>query len=360
MKLKFRLIILLLIIASFGYAQNHESSEEKIEQFEQKEKFNPGEFIVDEVLDHYEWHIMEIDNKEISIPLPVIVYSKERSKLYAFSSKKLRHGHHYKNFFIAEEGKYKGKVVEQLSNGDIVRPIDISITKNVLAIWISIALLFWIFLSMAKKYKEKPLSAPKGFQALLEPIVLFVRDDIAKAAIGEDKYEKYTPFLLSVFFFIFLNNLLGLLPTFPGGANVTGNLAVTGVLAFFTFVITTFSGTKHYWKHIFWNPDVPWWLKVPLPLMPLVELTGVITKPTVLMIRLFANILGGHIVRVTFISLIFIFAAFGAAAAYGVSVISIFFVVFVTFLEMLVAFIQAYVFTLLSAIYFGMATEEGH
>ncbi len=318
--------------------------------------FDPGRYIVDEVLDHYEWEIFKIKNTDVSIPLPVIVYSKLRHKFYAFCSCKLREGHKYKGFFIPEDGKFRGRIVELDAQGNRVRPIDLSITKNVLAIWISVLILFWIFIPMAKRYQQNPLSPPKGFHALLEPLILFIRDDIAKTNIGE-KYEKYLPYLLTLFFFIFLNNLLGLLPFFPGGANVTGNLAVTGVMATFTFVITTVSGTKHYWKHIFWNPEVPWWLKVPIPLMPLVELTGVFTKPTVLMIRLFANILGGHIVRVTFITLIFIFAAFGVAAAYGVSIISVLFVVFITFLEMLVAFIQAYVFTILSALYFGMALE---
>ncbi len=358
MRLKISLILLLFFTATLGFAQHH--GEETYEQKEEEKKaeFDPGRFIIEEVLDHYEWHIMEIGHKEISIPLPIIVYSKQRKQWFVFCASKLRHGHHYKGFFIPEEGKYKGKVVELGPDGERIRPIDISITKNVLAIWISVALLFGIFLPIAKRYKQNPISAPKGFQALIEPLIIFIRDDIAKAAIGE-KYERYTPFLLTVFFFIFANNLLGLLPFFPGGANVTGNLAVTGVLAFFTFVITTFSGTKHYWKHIFWNPEVPWWLKAPLPLMPIVELIGVFTKPTVLMIRLFANILGGHIVRVTFISLIFIFGLYiSYAVGYAVSIVSVALAVFVTFLELLVAFIQAYIFTFLSAIYFGMAVEE--
>ncbi len=342
----------MIFAISFAQDSTHKTTTDKANH----QKFDPGQFILDEVLDHYEWEIMKIKNKEISIPLPVIAYSKIRHKLYAFCSCKLREGHHYKGFFIPEEGKYRGRLVELTPDGQRVRPIDLSITKDVIAIWISVIVLLLIFIPIAKRYKQNPLSAPKGFQALLEPLILFIRDDVAKTNIGE-KYEKYTPYLLTIFFFIFLNNLFGLLPFFPGGANTTGNLAVTGVMAFFTFVITTFSGTKHYWKEIFWNPEVPWWLKAPIPLMPLVELTGVFTKPTVLMIRLFANILGGHIVRVTFITLIFIFAAYGVAAAYGVSIISVLFVVFVTFLEMLVAFIQAYVFTILSALYFGMAVK---
>jgi F-type H+-transporting ATPase subunit a len=163
-----------------------------------------------------------------------------------------------------------------------------------------------------------------------------------------------------LFFFIFLNNVLGLIPIFPGGANITGNIAITLVLALFTFAITTFSGNKNYWTHIINAPGVPWWLKIPIPLMPIVEIVGVFTKPFVLMVRLFANISAGHIIALGFFSLIFIFGNLSIYAGYGISVLSIAFTVFMTFLEFLVAFIQAYVFTLLSALYFGMAIEEHH
>ncbi len=350
MKVKHVLLAIIFVFTGIaGFAQQ-----------EHKAKFNAGDFVIEEVLDSYWWHIAKVGDHEIAIPLPVILHSKVRNQWYFFWSNKLMEGKHYKGFFIKEDSPNKGKIFEKDNQGNLIRPLDLSITKNVVAIWISMILLFWIFLSVAKRYKENPLRAPRGMQALLEPLILFIRDDVARASIGEEKYQKYMPFLLSVFFFIFINNLLGLLPTFPGGANVTGNLAVTGVMAFFTFVITTFSGNKHYWKHIFWNPEAPWWLKVPIPLLPFIELTGIFIKPTVLMIRLFANILGGHIVRVTFVALIFIFAVFGVVAAYGISVISVLFIVFVTFLELLVAFIQAYVFTFLSAIYFGMAVEQEH
>jgi len=197
-------------------------------------------------------------------------------------------------------------------------------------------------------------------QNLFEPVILFVRDDIAKPAIGEKRFEKFMPFLLTVFFFILINNLLGLIPIFPFGANVTGNIGVTMVLAMFTFLVTTFNTNKHYWKEIY-NPEVPWWLKFPIPLMPIVELTGVITKPFVLMIRLFANMLAGHLIVTVFVSLIFIFAVkMGVAGGLGVSVISVLFSVFMLLLDVLVSFIQAYVFTLLSALYFGMASPEHH
>ena len=166
------------------------------------------------------------------------------------------------------------------------------------------------------------------------------------------------PYLLTIFFFIFLNNILGLIPIFPGGANVTGNIAVTMVMAVFTFILTTVSGNKHYWIDIVNTPGVPWWLKLPIPLMPVVEIIGVITKPFVLMVRLFANMAAGHIITLGFISLIFIFGAMNVALGYGVSVGAVAFMIFMNLLELLVAFIQAYVFTLLSALYFGLATIE--
>ncbi|MCK4407946.1 MAG: F0F1 ATP synthase subunit A, partial [Bacteroidales bacterium] len=259
---------------------------------------------------------------------------------------------------ILEEDFVHGDVIEEGANEDL--PLDFSITKNVFSIFISIVIICWIFISIAKTYKKRKGKAPKGLQSLLEPIILFIRDDIAKLAIGEKKYEKFMPYLLTLFFFIFLNNLLGLVPFFPGGANVTGNIAVTGVLALFTLIITFFSGNKNYWTHIINTPGVPWWLKFPVPLMPIIELTGIITKPFVLMVRLFANITAGHIIVLGFVSLIFIFGNINIAMGYGVSIVSVLFAIFMGLLELLVALIQAYVFTLLSALYFGMATEENH
>jgi F-type H+-transporting ATPase subunit a len=277
-------------------------------------------------------------------------------------STKFHHGHDaYEGYYISHDDFNAGKVVRKDAQGLEVRPdLDISITKNVFAILFSSLLLIIIFISVAKSYRKSAGHAPSGLQSFLEPIIIFVRDDIAKASIGEKKYEKYLPFLLTIFFFILLNNLLGLIPLFPGGANVTGNIGVTGVLAAFTFIITTFSGNKAYWAHIFNAPGVPWWLKFPVPLMPIVELMGVFTKPFVLMVRLFANITAGHIIILGFISLIFIFGEMSAGLGYGVSIVSVGFSIFMNFLELLVAFIQAYVFTLLSALYFGMATEEAH
>ncbi len=216
------------------------------------------------------------------------------------------------------------------------------------------ALLLWIFLSIAGAYTRRAGMAPKGLQSFIEPIILFVRDDVAKSAIGP-KYMKYMPYLLTAFFFIFLNNLLGLIPIFPGGANLTGNIAVTLVLALITFGIVTFSGNKHYWHHIFAMPGVPGWVLV---ILTPVEILGMLLKPFVLMIRLFANITAGHIIALSFFSLIFVFGETSAGAGYGVAIGSWAFTVFMAMLELLVAFIQAYVFTFLSAMYIGAAIEE--
>ncbi len=355
-------IFISILLVGYGNlsAQNHSHGENDIEEAHAKaEKLNAGELIMDHIGDAYDWHLATVGETHISIPLPVILIS-EHSGFHVFMSTKFHHGHEsYKNFHIAgKTSPYKGKIVETI-NGKEVRPYDFSITKNVLAIMISAIFLYLIFSSVAKSYKRNPNSAPKGLQSLLEPIILFVRDDIAKSSIGKH-YERFMPFLLSIFFFILINNLLGLVPIFPGGANITGNIAVTMVLAVFTFIITSVSGNKNYWKHIFNTPGVPWWLKFPIPLMPVIEILSMFTKPFVLMVRLFANITAGHIIALGFFSLIFVFGEMAKPAGYGISVLSVSFTVFLTFLEFLVAFIQAYVFTLLSALFFGMATEEEH
>jgi F-type H+-transporting ATPase subunit a len=322
--------------------------------------FRPGEFILEHIGDAYEWHILTVKGRHVSIPLPVILYSKE-SGFHAFMSNRLHHGETFRGFRIAAEGEpHKGKIVEQAKDGSFVRPLlDISITKNVLSLFVSMAFLLWIFLSVARRYTASPDRAPRGLQGLVEPVILFVRDDIARPAIGR-KYGRFMPFLLTVFFFILINNLMGLIPFFPFGANVTGNIAVTLVLAVFTFIITLGNSNRNYWIHIFNAPGVPWWLKIPLPIMPFIEFVGLLIKPFVLMVRLFANITAGHIIAIGFFSLIFIFGAKSVAMGYGVSVVSVAFTIFMSVLELLVAFIQAYVFTLLSALYFGSAVEEHH
>jgi len=396
-----QLFIIALIISAFSakpsYSNPQDDHNAPVAEHETVDEsaFNAGEMIIEHVIDSYEWHIMTIGETHISIPLPVIIYH-DGTWITFMSSKFVNHHTHSKQplFFneqgemlkydelghgpdatfgiaIMNEGGHKGKIAyiktkEYFEHHAIVEdidaglPMDISITKNVVALWFSIALILWIFTSIAKSYKTRKGMAPKGLQSVFEPLILFIRDDIVKSSIGEKRYEKYLPYLLTLFFFIFFNNLLGIIPIFPGGANLTGNIAITGVLAIITFIITSVSANKNYWIHIINTPGVPWWLKFPVPLMPIVEIMGVFTKPFVLMVRLFANMTAGHIVILGFMSLIFIFGDMNVGVGYGFSVVSILFSVFMSILELLVAFIQAYVFTLLSALYIGMATEESH
>lgn len=352
------------MLSANAFCNDVETFGEEIEAAE--EKFDAGELIFDHILDSYDWHICTWKGKHVSVYLPIIVFSE--GEMYVFSSRHLGHGHDYitndkhganVTFAIAHDGKYEGKVVRLMADGTQVRPFDISITKTVCGLLISCTLLVVIFLLVAKGYRERGERAPKGVQALLEPLIIYVRDDIAKTNIGKD-YEKYLPYLLTVFFFIFFNNLLGLIPFFPFGANITGSISVTVVLALFTFCYTTFTGKKHYYQDIFNTPGVPWWLKMPLPLMPLIEVIGCFIKPFVLAVRLFANITAGHIVVLGFICMIFILGEMSAAAGGAMSVLSLMLAIFADCLEVLVAYIQAYVFTLLSAIYFGMAAKEEH
>jgi F-type H+-transporting ATPase subunit a len=360
----FRLSFVLIIV--FSFLNLLANAEEKTEK-SGKEGFNAGKMIIEHITDAHEWHIAEVGETVIYVPLPVILI--DNGKLVMFMSSQFHHGEEsYYGYKLDVEGeldngKYKGKIVK-LKEGteDQVAsvPLDFSITKNVLSIFISCIILFLVFISIARRYKKRGL-VPRGFlQSSLETLILFVRDEVARPIIGPKKYEKYMPFLLTVFFFIFFTNLLGLIPFMPGGANVTGNIAVTMVLAIFTFVITTFSANKSYWKHIVNTPGVPWWLKLPVPLMPIVEALGVFTKPFVLAVRLFANITAGHIIILGFMALIFIFGQFSAGAGYGISIVSVIFGIFMSLIELLIAFIQALIFTLLSALYFSMATEEHH
>jgi F-type H+-transporting ATPase subunit a len=357
------ILALVVWISSPVFAQHEMTESQQAHEIQHEDEvaeeyFNVGEMIIEHITDAYEWHIITLGKTHVTVPLPVILYDK--GQWHVFSSSHFHHGE-YMGYSILEDGAMKGKIVRKDLSGTEVRPdLDISFTKNVLAIFMSLIILVVVFISVANLYKKNKGHAPKGLQSFLEPIIIFIRDDIAKASIGEKKYEKYLPFLLTIFFFILINNLMGIIPFFPGGANVTGNIAVTGVLAVFTFIITTFSGNKNYWTHIINAPGVPWWLKIPVPLMPVVELMGIFTKPFVLMVRLFANIIAGHIIILGFISLIFIFGEMSTGLGYGVSIVSVGFSIFMDFLELLVAFIQAYVFTLLSALYFGMATEEAH
>lgn len=313
----------------------------------ENKKFNAGEMIIHHIVDAHEWHIAEFGHTHLSIPLPVILLND--GKLYSFLSNKLKetneHGIKEYGNFVYSHGHFEAK------NGSKI--YDFSITKNTAAMMLSVLLLMFIFLAVARSYKANHGKAPKGLQSFLEPLIIFIRDEVAKASIGP-KYEKYMPFLLTVFFFIWGNNLLGLIPIFPGGANVTGNIAVTLVLAVFTFAITTLTAKKYYWSHIF-LPDVP---KALYPLLIPIEIIGMFLKPFVLMVRLFANITAGHIIVLGFFSLIFIFGEMNPGLGFGVSIFSVAFTLFMSMLELLVAFLQAYVFTLLSALYFGSAVEE--
>ncbi len=360
---RLQLVLVALLMAGFSYGNTSPQAASN-GKADTQEAFNAGEMIIDHIVDAHEWHILTYNDFHLSIPLPVILL--DNGKLVVFSSGHLHHGlEAYNGYRLMNEGVNKGKIVKVQADGETPDasakiPLDFSITKNVVSLFISILVLCLIFISIGNRYKNNPDSAPRGLQSVLEPLILFVRDDIAIPGLGKKKYARFMPFLLTAFFFIFLNNLMGLIPIFPGGANLTGNISITLVLALFTFVITTFNGNKNYWLHIFNAPGVPWWLKFPIPLMPIVEFVGLITKPFVLMVRLFANMTAGHIILLGFMSLIFIFGKMNPFAGYGVSVFSIAFGVFMSLLELLVAFIQAYVFTLLSSIYFGMAMEEHH
>ena len=308
--------------------------------------------------DAYEWHITDIGETKLIIPLPVIVYSSTTG-WHCFLSSRLEENHgSYEGFSIAPTGSpYEGKLVEHDAAGNEVRPFDISITKVTLALFINSALLLVIILSVARWYKRHPKesASPGGFVGCMEMFIMMINDDVIKSCVGPN-YRKFAPYLLTAFFFIFINNLMGLIPFFPGGANVTGNIAVTFVLAVCTFLAVNLFGSKHYWKDIFW-PDVPWWLKVPVPMMPFIELFGIFTKPFALMIRLFANMLAGHMAMLILTCLVFISASMGPALNGSLTVASVLFNIFMNALELLVAFIQAYVFTMLSAVFIGLAQE---
>jgi F-type H+-transporting ATPase subunit a len=342
-------VLLLLFFSTSLGAQNNEPAPEH-----DNNTFHIKDFIFGHISNDYEFHITDIGKHQISVPLPVIVCNS-KGEWFFFMSSKFHHKHEsYKGFHIADAGKYSGQIVETLPDGLEYRPVDLSITKNVFAILFTVILLSIIFISIKRRYTRNPLRTPKGLQALLEPVILFVTDDIAKAAIGKG-YEKYLSYLLTMFFLILTLNLTGLIPVFPFGANVTGNINVTAALALCTFVITMASTTKEYWHHKLWTPGVPLWLKAPLPLMPIVEVISIFTGPIALVIRLFANILSGHMVVMVLLGLIFVFSALGTFIDSIVSVIAIVFSIFMMLLDVLVSFIQAYVFTLLSALYFASA-----
>lgn len=320
-----------------------------------EEKFDAGKMIIEHISDAHDWHIMDVGGHAVSVPLPIILYSSRGFDF--FMSSKFEHGHAVHNGYKLEGQKIVAVNEAGEVDAEVTKSIfDLSITKNVATLMFSVACLLWIFLSIAGAYKKHPNKAPSGLQSFMEPLILFIRDEVAKPSIGP-KYEKFVPYLLTVFFLILFNNLLGLVPIIPGGANLTGNIAFTMVLAVITFVITSVNGTKHYWHHIFAMPGVP---KAVLVILTPIEILGVFLRPFVLMIRLFANMTAGHIIALSFFALIFIFGQMSTGAGFGVSVVSVGFTVFMGCLEILVAFLQAYVFVLLSAMYFGSAVEEPH
>lgn len=372
------LIVIFTLLAGFAQASSDDG-----DAAESQKSFKAGEMIMHHIGDSHDWHVLDLTNDDgtphpVSIPLPIIIYSTDDG-LSVFMSSAFHHGQTARNRYFLnhghifrlgshnphakfehlnlEEAMSMGYAEENLTGVLSGAPgafVDLSITKNVAALLFSIFLLLWIMLSVAKSYTKNGNAAPTGLQNMIEIIIVFVRDDIAKMAIGK-KYEKFMPFLLTIFFFIWINNILGLIPIIPGGANVTGNIAVPLVLATFTFVITTINGNRHYWKHVVAMPGVP---KPVLLILTPIEVAQLFIRPIVLVIRLFANITAGHISMLVFFSLIFIFQEKSNLAGWGVSVASVAFTIFLNFLELLVGAIQAYVFTLLSAIYFGMAVAD--
>ncbi len=380
--LKHSLIALLLAlniigVSSFAHAQSHEEKETHNgsqhalataeEPGEHKGGFDAKEVILGHVKDAHDWHLVDFGETPVTLPLPVIIYNKERG-LSVFSSSRFHHGHAafdgyrlVNSHYLHEKGldpvKYMdGKViaVDENDNPTEAEIYDFSMTKNITSMLLAAVLLVILMLNVAKAYRIRgSKQAPKGFQSLMEPVIIFMRDEVVKPNIPGKHYERFTPFILTIFFFILINNLLGLL---PGSANVTGNLAVTAALAIISFIAILLSSNKHFWGHIF-NPPVPFGVK--LILAP-VELIGVFTKPISLMIRLFANMLAGHIIILSIISLVFIFGAMNRFAGYGFLPVTIVFNIVMMMLEVLVAFIQAFIFANLTAVFIGQAMEGAH
>jgi len=318
---------------------------------QKEEAINIPEIVLEHLADSYEWHIASYEGKHLSIPLPIIVRSGQSGE-WVFCTE---HTLPEPFFFNAEA---HGKIYERMADGSVERPLDLSITRNVLQIWIVVAVLLIIFLSCARWYRkhDKTDNAPGGFIGAVELLVMMVNNDVIKSSIGEKHYKPYAPFLLTVFFFIMVTNLIGLLPVFPGGSNVTGNINITFFLAVCTFLAINLFGNREYWKEIFW-PDVPIFLKA-IPIMPAIELFGVFTKPFALMIRLFANMMAGHAVILSFTCVIFLGWTLGTGLGLGLNIFSVVMLLFMNALELLVAFVQAYVFTMLSAVFIGLAHKE--
>ena len=329
--------VLLLNFSGLSFAAGKEAEEGKED---------PTGFIMHHIKDSHEWHFFNVGHTHITLPLPVITYSSDRG-LEFFSSSDFQNPETHK---FGKEFAHEGIFIDDhdhLGRVDGGSIIDFSITKNVAMLFVVIAFVLYFSISAAGHYRKHGAVAPKGAASFVEPIVIFVRDEIALKAIGP-KHMKFVPYLLTLFFFIWTGNLLGLL---PGAANLTGNIAVTFTLAMITFVIVNVNGNKDYWKHVFATPGVPAAL---LPIIVVVEFIGLFTKPFALMVRLFVAITAGHIVILAFIALVFIFES------YSIGVLSTVMVTFINMIELLVATIQAYVFTLFSAMYIGGAVAEHH
>jgi len=314
-------------------------------------KIDAANVIMEHIMDNHEYHFADVGGHAISLPLPVILYSPQRG-LDVFMSSRFEHGHAaYMGYKM--EHNHIMPVTASGAVDESVKVYDLSLTRNAVQMLLASILLILIMTSVAKRYRTRGVAAPTGLQNAIEPVIEFVRDEVGKPNLGH-KYGRYMPYLLTVFFFILINNLLGLI---PGSANVTGNISFTLVLAFISMLVILFSTNGHFWGHIFWPPGVP--LPVKLILIP-VEFAGVFIKPIALMIRLFANMVAGHIVIICFISLIFIFGAMNKAAGLGFTPVSLAFTIFIYLIEILVAFIQAFIFTNLTAVFIGQAFETGH
>lgn len=339
------LLILILVALMPLYAMAGEG--------ESKEGINIPEIVLEHLSDSYEWHIATYEGKSLSIPLPIIVRSSATGEWFFGTAENLPEPFYF-------DAAHHGKIYEKMPDNTSLRPLDLSFTKTVAQIWIVVIVLIAIFLSCARWYKKRDekSAAPGGFVGFMEMFVMMIYDDVVKASIGEKHFKPYAPYLLTVFFFIFTTNVLGLLPIFPGGANVTGNINITLFLALCSMVAINLFGNKEYWKDIFW-PKVPLFLKAyPLPLMPVIELFGVFTKPFALMVRLFANMMAGHAIILSFTCVIFLGWTMGVGFGIGLNFVSVVMMLFMNALEVLVAFIQAYVFTLLSAVFIGLAHKE--
>jgi F-type H+-transporting ATPase subunit a len=350
---------LFLAILPFGLtAQENHTAAAPEAHAEAKKDFDAAAVIFGHILDNHEFHLTEYHDAAgklhpNSLPLPVILYSPQRGWT-AFMSSRFEHGHAtYKGYQMIDNAIRAVK--EDGSIDASVKLLDLSITRNVFQMLIALAILVWLMLSIANAYKSGKgvTSAPRGKQNLLEPVITFVRDEVAKPNLGK-KYEKYLPYLLTTFFFILINNIFGLI---PGTANVTGNIAFTVVLGLISFVVIIFSTNGHFWGHIFNPPGVPGFVK---PILVLVEFLGVFIKPFALIIRLFANMVAGHIIIICLISLIFIFGQMSSVAGWLTSPVAVGFTVFIYLIEVLVAFLQAFIFTNLTAVFIGAAFEGEH